>query len=117
MANLAKLLAQRMRMLAEDAVAVAHVVEDAFRGASEVDDEHLDKDVRQVFYDLQNEKILEVRRDEVRHEGQQRRHYYWRVREDQDIQDLLETRRPEPEERLYERLSESHWERRRMDDL
>lgn len=104
-----------MRMLAEDAKAVAHVVEDAFKGQSEVSDELLDKDVRQVFYDLQNEKILDVRRDTSRHEGHERRHYYWRVRDEAELGELAEARRPEPEARLYERLSESAWERRRQE--
>jgi transcription initiation factor IIE alpha subunit len=116
MANLVRLLGDRMRMLAEDAKAVAHVVEEAFKGQSEVDDESLPKDVRQVFYDLQNEKILDVRRDESRLDGAQRRHYYWRVRDEHEIGELAETRRPDPEERLYDRLSESAWERRRPGD-
>ncbi|MHB8633138.1 MAG: hypothetical protein ACYDBQ_04095 [Thermoplasmatota archaeon] len=116
MASLARLLAGRMRMLKEDAVAVAHVVEDAFRGQAEVDDDSLGKDVRQVFYDLQNEKILDVRRDEVREDGQARRHYYWRLR-DGDVPFAEEPPRPDATERLYGRLPESSWERRHVDDL
>lgn len=112
MASLVHLLGQRMRMLREDAVAVAHVVEEAFRGANEVDDAQLDKEVRQVFYDLQNEKILDVRRDEVREDGQARRHYYWRLREE-EMPTLPEPQRPDPTERLYGKLSDSAWERRR----
>lgn len=114
MANLVRLLGDRMRMLREDAVAVAHVVEEAFRGQPEVSDEALDKDVRQVFYDLQNEKILDIRRDESREDGQARRHYYWRVR-DEEMPTLPEPMRPDPTERLYEKLSDSAWERRRLE--
>lgn len=107
-----------MRMLKEDAAAVAHVVEDAFKGEAEVDDEKLDKDLRQVFYDLQNEKILEVRRDESRQDGHDRRHYYWRVRDEteSDLGFSIPPPARDETERLYARLSESAWERKRGPD-
>jgi hypothetical protein len=113
MAGLAKLLRERMRMMREDALAVAHVVEEAFQGRSELDDELLHKDVRQVFYDLQNEKILEVRREEVRVDGVDRRHYLWRVRDDVPL-DAPGPAAPDPAERLYHRLEDEAWERKRV---
>src|ERR1041385_524585 len=112
MAGLAHLLRERMRMLREDAAAVAKVVEEAFQGRSELDDELLHKDVRQVFYDLQNEKILEVRREEVRVDGVDRRHYLWRVRDDVPL-DAPVPAAPDPTERLYHRLDDEAWERKR----
>lgn len=119
MANLVGLLRDRMRMLKEDAVAVAQVVDEAFKGRSEVDDEALDKDLRQVFYDLQNEKILDVRRDESRSDGQNRRHYYWRVRDENESElgfTIPDAAPRDEAERLYHKLAESAWERRRIDD-
>lgn len=101
-----------MRMLREDALAVAGVVEEAFKGQSELDDELLDKDTRQVFYDLQNEKILDVRREETREDGATRRHYLWRIREDL-APDAGPAFDPDPTERLYRRLADEAWERRR----
>ncbi len=99
-------------MLREDAVAVAHVVEEAFQGCSELDDELLPTNVRQVFYDLQDEKILTMRREERRVDGMERRHYLWRVREDPlAIAETVEPR--EATERLYGRLGDEAWERRR----
>ncbi len=112
MAGLVQLLRERMRMVREDALAVAKVVEEAFQGRSELDDETLHKDVRQVFYDLQNEKILDVRREEVRVDGVDRRHYLWRVRDDVPL-DLPAPPAPDPAERLYHRLDDEAWERRR----
>jgi hypothetical protein len=112
MAGLARLLRERMRMVREDALAVARVVEEAFQGRSELDDELLHKDVRQVFYDLQNEKILEVRREEVRVDGVDRRHYLWRVRDDAPL-DAPAPPAPDPAERLYHRLDDEAWERKR----
>jgi hypothetical protein len=113
MSRLVQLLLERMRMVREDAQAVARVVEDAFAGASELDDERIDKDLRQVFYDLQDEKVLSVRREERREDGVERRHYLWHVNDGPDG-DLDAPRRSlAPEERLYERLGENAWERRR----
>ncbi len=105
------MLGARMRMLREDALAVAGVVEEAFQGQSELDDELLDKDTRQVFYDLQNEKILDVRREETRDDGVARRHYLWRIREDL-ADDVRPAAEPDPAERLYRRLGDEAWERR-----
>ena len=117
MGNLVGLLRSRMRMLMEDAQAVAHVVEDAFKGQSEVDDSQIPKELRQVFYDLQDERILEVRRDEARGESGTERHYYWRVR-DGDAVDIPEPNlEPDPVERLYTRLGDNAWGRRREPDV
>src|SRR5688572_1162705 len=112
MAGLANLLGARLRMLREDALAVAGVVEEAFQGKSELDDELLDKATRQVFYDLQNEKILDVRREERREDGVDRRHYLWRIREDLPL-DAGPALDRDPAERLYHRLADEAWERRR----
>ncbi|MEA3137694.1 MAG: hypothetical protein QOJ26_1005 [Thermoplasmata archaeon] len=113
MAGLVQLLRERMRMVREDAQAVAKVVEEAFQGRSELDDELIHKDVRQVFYDLQSEKILDVRREEVRIDGVDRRQYLWRIREDQPL-DIPAPVAPDPAERLYQRLDDEAWERRRV---
>jgi len=112
MVNLVDVLRRRLRMLKEDALAVAHTVESAFDGSDEVDDEALGKDLRQLFYDLQDEKILDVRRQEFRRDGQLLRGYYWHIREPER---LPEVRLPEadPTERLYRRLGDDAWERRR----
>lgn len=112
MSRLVQLLLERMRMVREDALAVSKVVEEAFAGASELDDERLNKDLRQVFYSLQDEKVLDVRREERRVDGVDRRHYLWHLRESGG--ELAEAPRVRtPAERLYERLSDEAWERRR----
>jgi hypothetical protein len=112
MSRLVRLLVDRMRMLREDAVAVSKVVEDAFAGNTELDDELLDKDVRQVFYSLQDEKVLAIRREERREDGVDRRHYLWHV---PDVDPGLGPQRaaPDPDARVYERLGDGAWERRR----
>src|SRR5438128_681735 len=112
MAGLVHLLLERMRMVREDALAVASVVEGAFKGQSEVDDETIGKDLRQVFYDLQNEKILDIRREEVRVDGVDRRHYLWHIRDELALETPIQVA-PDPAERLYHRLADQAWERRR----
>ncbi len=114
MGSLLRALSDKMRMLKEDAVAVSQVVEDAFAGRSELDDEFIDKDLRQVFYDLQDEKILEVRRVELREDGQERRHYLWSIREDDDVPAPAAPADVDPALRIYARLGEQAWERRHV---
>ena len=116
MQRLARLLLDRMRMVREDALAVAHVVEEAFQGRSELDDELLGKEVRQVFYDLQDRKILEVRRAESAESGQALRHYFWRVRDAAEDELATDRQAPGPAERLYHRLGEEAWQRRPAPD-
>lgn len=113
MSRLLQLLLGRMRMVREDAMAVARVVEEAFAGASELDDERIDKDLRQVFYSLQDEKVLDVRREERREDGAPRRHYLWHVRDGEDLFGLESTPQRDASERLYEKLANDAWERRR----
>jgi transcription initiation factor IIE alpha subunit len=113
MGALLRLLSEKMRMVREDALAVSRVVEEAFQGGAEVDDESLDKDLRQVFYDLQDERILDVRRVETREDGHARRHYLWRVREEEAGKAAPEAAAVDPEARVYQRLDARHWERRK----
>lgn len=116
MGVLLRLLSEKLRMVKEDALAVTQVVEEAFQGASELDDEVLDKDLRQVFYDLQDERILDVRRVEVREQGQARRHYLWRVREEEVGAEAAERQVPDAAARLYLKLDDGHWKRRPVPD-
>lgn len=76
-------------MLREDAEATADVVASVFRGEEEVNDEDLDKEVRALFYTLEREQILNIRRTEYKFEGQTRRAYFWRLKV-LDEQDLVE---------------------------
>ncbi len=112
MGSLLRVLSDKMRMLRDDAAAVSKVVEDAFAGRSELDDEDLNKDLRQVFYDLQDVKILDVRRVELREEGQARRHYMWSIRDNDAIPAPAAPAEPDPAQRIYARLGDQAWERK-----
>jgi hypothetical protein len=109
MASLAAILRRKLQMLKEDALAVASTVESAFQGRDEVSDDALDKDLRQLFYDLQDEKILDVRRQEFTQDGRLLRGYYWHIRE--EAAELPKhVAEFDPTEKLYRRLPEQAWE-------
>ncbi|HLF17262.1 MAG TPA: hypothetical protein VI796_07535 [Candidatus Thermoplasmatota archaeon] len=116
MQKLVRLLLDKMRMVKEDAFAVAHVVEEAFAGQSELDDDLVNPQLRQVLYDLQDSKVLDVRRTEGDEGGRSRRHYYWHVRDPSDGDRLPERAVPDPAERLYHRLADEAWARRPAPD-
>jgi hypothetical protein len=84
--RIAKALKSAFNMMREDAEATAKVVAATFREDDEVNDEDLDKEVRALFYSLEKENLLGVRRTEYKFEGQTRRAYFWRlnqIREDE----------------------------------
>ena len=77
--QLTRALKKAFDMVKEDAEATARVVESAFRGEEEVNDEDLDREVRSLFYTLEREQLLGIRRTEYKFEGQVRRAYFWRM--------------------------------------
>ena len=111
----ADVLRQRMRMVREDALAVAHVLDEAFQGAEEVEDEALDAELRQLFYDLQDAKVLDVKRREYRDpNGRLLRGYRWHILEN-EVSRLPATAVPQadPLAEFYDGLQRDAWERRR----
>lgn len=113
MSRLVRLLRDQMRMLKEDAQAISRVVEEAFRGQSELDDDSLDPHLRQVFYDLQDEDILKVRRQEYTKDGRILRGYFWSVSDQERGLTPMRPARQDPVEDLYSGLKDGAWERRR----
>lgn len=114
MGNLASALRNKMRMLREDAAAVARVVEDAFRGADAVEDDDLDAEMRQLFYDLQDAEVLAVQRREYTCEGRVMRGYTWHVNEAPRLeQPSPMARRPVAGNDVYAELPANVWSSRR----
>jgi len=103
-------------MMREDAEATAKVVETAFKGEDEVNDEDLDKDVRSLFYALEKESLLQVRRTEYKFDGQVRRAYFWRVSriESLGLQDFGPAVSKEDLEasKVYRQLPQELWARK-----
>jgi len=70
-------LRNTFRMEQEDAEGLAKTVETIFKGQKEVEDMSIDKYVRALFYELQKENILKIRREESKEQGKQMRKFYW----------------------------------------
>ena len=112
MSGLVRMLRERMRMLRDDAAAVAKVVEEAFRGESELDDDTLDPQLRQVFYDLQDEQILNVRRTEYERDGRRLHGYFWSIDDQHRLDHVTPERTRDELHDLYGSLQDHAWERR-----
>lgn len=110
-AVLAQALKESFDMSEEDASEVAVTVAEQFGENVEVNDEELDPSVRSIFYTLESKKILSFRREEYTWEdGQRRRGFWWRVREEElrRIQHADES----IELDIYDSLPKSVWESR-----
>ena len=76
-------LERAFAMAHDDALEIADVVLERFTDREEVDDETLDAEVRSVFYTLEAKRLLSFRRTEyTREDGDHRRAFYWRLREE-----------------------------------
>jgi hypothetical protein len=83
-ARLAGALEREMGMDGDDAREIAAVVLSAFDEGNELDDREIESDVRSVFYELEEQKLLDFRREEYRNEeGHKRRAFYWTIRWDE----------------------------------
>ncbi len=65
----------------EDAMEIAKKVAIIFHGEDEIEDMDIDKYSRSLFYELQREKLLKIRREEIKDQGKQIRKYYWSFNE------------------------------------
>ena len=74
---LVKALKNKFDMAKEDAIALAKTVEGIFNGKEEIEDMSIDKYARSLFYELQREKLLKIRREEIKEKGKIIRKYYW----------------------------------------
>jgi hypothetical protein len=103
-----------MGMEARDARQIAQYVLSAFEDADEeLDDREIDSDLRSVFYELEEHKLLDFRRETYRNEdGHKRRAFYWTIRWDEvEPDEAEETRAGEGEETVYEELPQNAWTR------
>lgn len=79
---LADAFKNRFKMDKEDAIALAKTVKEIFKGHKEVEDMSIDKYARALFYELQKERFLKLRREEFKEKGKQIRKYYWSFNEE-----------------------------------
>ena len=95
-------------MTKEDAVALAKTVEKIFNGQDEIEDMTIDKYARALFYDLQREKLLKLRREEFKEKGKQMRKYYWSFNNDGIKEVAVEKIKKDPFG-IYKKIPKEAW--------
>ena len=105
---LAKALRNKFNMAKEDAVELAKTVENIFEGNKEVEDMSSDKYARSLFYELQREKLLRLRREEYKEKGKILRKYYWSFNNDV-IREEANKKYKEQKYKVYEKIPENAW--------
>lgn len=110
---LADALEREMDMEADDARHIAGHVLAAFGDVEELDDREIDSDLRSVFYELEEHKLLDFRRETYRNEdGHKRRAFFWTIRWDEVEPDEAEDAAAgEDEDTVYEELPNNAWSR------
>ena len=105
---LMKALKNSFEMSKEDAIALAKTVEEIFKGKKEIEDMTIDKYARALFYDLQREKLLKLRREEFKEKGKQMRKYYWSFNNDVIKELAVEKQKKDPFN-VYKRIPKEAW--------
>jgi len=105
---LADAFKNRFNMDKKDAVALAKTVEEVFKGHKEVEDMSIDKYARALFYELQREQFLKLRREELKMKGKFIRKYYWSFNSD-TIKEEADKQYVEDEYKIYRKIPKSAW--------
>ena len=108
---LIKALKNTFDMKKEDAVGLAKTVEKIFDGNKEVEDMSIDKYARALFYELLNEKLLKLRREEFKEEGKQMRKYYWSFNKAK-IEKKATMKQKKEMYKIYHKIPEKAWTQR-----
>ena len=103
-----KALIKKFHMEHEDAVELAKTVEKIFNGEKEVEDMSIDKYARSLFYELQIERLLKLRRDEYKENGKIMRKYYWSFN-NEIIKEEAYKEFKEDQWKIYEKIPENAW--------
>ena len=106
---LVKALKNKYNMTKEDAVALAKTVESIFDSEEEIEDMSIDKYSRALFYELQRERLLKLRREEYKEQGKYIRKYYWSVNNDSIREEAYKRYNKEDKYKIYKKLPKSAW--------
>jgi len=95
----------------DDAVGLAKTVENIFNGKKEIEDMTIDKYARSLFYELQRQNLLKIRREELKEQGKAMRKFYWSL-DKQRIRE--EARRKQQKEmyKIYQDIPSNAWTQR-----
>ena len=105
---LMKALKNRFQMAKEDAVGLTKTVEEIFNGRDEIEDMSIDKYSRALFYELQRERLLKLRREEFKEKGKIIRKYYWSFNNDIIREVAYEKAKNDPY-KVYKKLPKEAW--------
>jgi NRPS condensation-like uncharacterized protein len=101
-------LKKRYNMTHEDAKALTKTVEGIFKGRKEVEDMSIDKYARALFYELQREKLLKIRREEFKEKSKYIRKYYWSYNHDIIKEEACRIYREE-KYKIYQKIPKEAW--------
>ena len=103
---LVKALINAFEMKEEDALALAEIVKRIFNGKKEIEDNLISKEVRALFYELESNKLLRVRREE--HKESMKRKYYWSLNRNA-LEKIANSRGNDGVSELYRALPKRAW--------
>lgn len=101
-------LKKRYNMTNEDARALTKTIEGIFKGRKEVEDMSIDKYARALFYELQREKLLKIRREEFKEKTKYIRKYYWSYNNEIIKEEAYRIYREE-KYRIYQKIPKEAW--------
>ena len=105
---LIKALKNSFNMDEMDANELANTVKDIFNGKKEIEDMSIDKYTRSLFYELQREGILKLRREEIKENGKIMRKFYWSF-DNKKIKEGAFKIFKEEEWKIYEDIPRKAW--------
>jgi hypothetical protein len=101
-------LKNRFNMTKEDAIELTKTIEKIFDGQEEIEDMTIDKYARSLFYELQRERLLKLRREEFKEQGKYIRKYYWSFNNDIIKEVAFEKLKEEPY-KIYKKIPKDAW--------
>ena len=96
-------------MTKEDAIELTRTIEKIFNGQEEVEDMSIDKYSRSLFYELQRERLLKLRRDEFKEKGKKIRKYYWSFNNDIIRELAYEKEKRAQPYKIYKKIPKEAW--------
>ena len=95
-------------MLTSSAVELAKTVKGVFKNKKEIEDMTIDKYTRSLFYELQREGLLKLRREEIKEKGKIMRKFYWSF-DNKRIKEEANKIFKEEEWKIYKDIPRSAW--------
>jgi len=108
---LTKAFMNRFDMSEEDASSLAKIVQGVFDGRKEIEDSLISKEIRALFYELENNRLLKVRREEQKRGKLVLRRYYWSMNYE-IIRRAANGKKEDEVSRLYAALPRRAWSSR-----